>query len=61
MEVRHSKVIQPTPNFVVEWLIGLLFVFWTSRVQISARRLAILTEGFRGIPQPFKENARIAP
>jgi hypothetical protein len=33
----------------------------TSRVQISARRLAILTQVVRGFPQPVQSNAGIKP
>jgi hypothetical protein len=37
------------------------FVFGRSRIQISARRPAILIEGFRGFPQSLQANAVIVP
>jgi hypothetical protein len=43
-----------------EWLAP-CFVLGGSRVQISARRRDILTEVFRGFPQPIQANARIVP
>jgi hypothetical protein len=36
-------------------------VFGRARVQILARRTAILTEGFRGFPQPLQANVGIVP
>jgi len=30
-------------------------------VQTSARKMAILIEGFRGVSQPFQENVKIVP
>jgi hypothetical protein len=38
-----------------------LTVFWRFRVEISARKTAILTERFRGFPQFFQSNAGIEP
>jgi hypothetical protein len=37
------------------------FVFGRSRVQVSARRTAILATGFRGFLQSLEGNARIVP
>jgi hypothetical protein len=37
------------------------FVFERSRIQITTRRPAILTEVFRGVPQSLQANARIVP
>jgi hypothetical protein len=45
---------------VVEWL-TLCFVFGRSRIQISARRPAILAEDFRGSPQSLQANAGMVP
>jgi hypothetical protein len=36
-------------------------VFGMSRVKISARKPAILTDGFRGFPQPFQANGGRVP
>jgi hypothetical protein len=33
----------------------------SSRIQISARKPAILAEGFRGCPQSLQENAGVEP
>jgi hypothetical protein len=48
------------PNVVIEWLTLLLHI-WYVRVQISAWRPAILTEGFSGFPQSLQANAPTVP
>jgi hypothetical protein len=50
---RFSFLLCILPNVVVEWL-TFCFVFRRSRVQISAWRPSVLTEGFRRCPQPVK-------
>jgi hypothetical protein len=41
------------PDVTAEWL-AVLLVFWRSLIHISARRPAILTDDFRGIPQSLQ-------
>jgi hypothetical protein len=55
----HFSSILP-PNVVVEWL-ALFSVFWMSRLQISARRPAILTEVSPGFLQSLQANSGIVP
>jgi hypothetical protein len=53
-----SSVCGLPPNVAVEWQ-TLLFHVGTSRVQISSRRSAVLTEGFRGYPQLLQAHTSI--
>jgi hypothetical protein len=48
-------------RFLQQKLIDSCFVFGRSRVQISVRKPAKLTEGFRGFSQPLQANTSIVP
>jgi hypothetical protein len=45
---------------VIEWLI-LMLCMWMVAIQISAWRLAILTDVFHGVPLPIHAKSRVAP
>jgi hypothetical protein len=51
-----SYITSRSPNVVVEW-----FVFRRSRVQMSAWKPAIVTEGFGNFSQSLHANAEIIP
>jgi hypothetical protein len=47
-------------NVAVKWL-SACYRFKRSRIQVSARRPAVLTGGFRWVPQSLQENVRVIP
>jgi hypothetical protein len=56
----HTYTDTHQPNIAVERL-ALLHLIRGSRFQISALRLGIRTEFFRGFPQLLQRNTEIAP